>query len=153
MSSCQDASTAASHHVACGDVSEHEFWKTLKLPGDGVDVLVNAAGITHASLLLRTTPSSIQSIVQTNLMGTMWASQIMAKKMLRNKPSDTGKGCIINIASLLAIHGGAGSAAYAASKAGVVGLTRALAAELGPAGVRVNCVLPGYVETDMTKGR
>lgn len=80
-------------------------------------------------------------------MGTLWGSQIIGKQMLRQK-----SGVIINIASLLAIHGGAGSAAYAASKAGVVGLTRALAAELGSAGVRVNAVLPGYVESDMTKG-
>ncbi|KAM3079565.1 hypothetical protein ACMFMG_005980 [Clarireedia jacksonii] len=61
------------------------------------------------------------------------------------------EGCIINISSLLGMKGGKGSAAYAASKAGVLGLTRALAAELGPAGIRVNAIVPGYIETDMTK--
>lgn len=76
--------------------------------------------------------------------------------MLRNRPvaegGRAGKGCIVNVASLLGVHGGQGAAAYAASKAGVVGLTRALAAEMGAGGVRVNAILPGYVETDMTAG-
>lgn len=61
-------------------------------------------------------------------------------------------GCIINVASLLGLKGGEGSAAYAASKAGVIGLSRALAAELGEKNVRVNVIVPGYIETDMTEG-
>jgi len=61
-------------------------------------------------------------------------------------------GCIINVASLLGLKGGKGSAAYAASKAGVIGLTRALARELGEKNVRVNVIVPGYIETDMTEG-
>jgi len=61
-------------------------------------------------------------------------------------------GCIINVASLLGLKGGKGSAAYAASKAGVIGLTRALASELGDKNVRVNVLVPGYIETDMTEG-
>lgn len=61
-------------------------------------------------------------------------------------------GCIINVASLLGLKGGKGSAAYAASKAGVIGLSRALAAELGEKNIRVNVIVPGYIETDMTEG-
>lgn len=155
--SSETSSTAVSHSVNTGDVSSYDFWQSLKLPGDRVDILINAAGITHSSLFLRESPGSMERIVQTNLMGTMWASKILAKRMLRNKSvpdrSFMDKACIINIASLLATHGGAGSSIYVASKAGVVGLTRALAAELGPAGIRVNCILPGYIETDMTRGK
>ncbi|CAD6447496.1 98b5c0d1-435d-4f2c-b312-9ccb5e36a095 [Sclerotinia trifoliorum] len=79
-------------------------------------------------------------------MGTIWGCKIIGKDMLRRR-----EGCIINISSLLGIKGGRGSAAYAASKAGVLGLTRALAAEMGSAGIRVNAIVPGYIETDMTR--
>lgn len=147
------SSSSQDHSIQTGDIGTRDFWTSISLPKFASStpapqlILVNAAGITHASLLLRTSPSQIESVIQTNLMGTLWGSQIIGKQMLRQK-----SGVIVNIASLLAIHGGAGSAAYAASKAGVVGLTRALAAELGSAGVRVNAVLPGYVKSDMTEG-
>ncbi|KAF1349056.1 hypothetical protein BDV97DRAFT_197600 [Delphinella strobiligena] len=169
------ASRISFHATKLGDVSSRDFWTSLnlqellptKLVPDSEDgslddrietlqqlycpdksglVLVNAAGITHSSLLLTTSPSQIESVIQTNLMGTLWSSQILAKQMIRQK-----SGVIVNIASLLALHGGAGSAAYVASKSGVIGLTRALAAELGSRGVRVNAVLPGYIESDMTR--
>ncbi|TKA75109.1 hypothetical protein B0A49_02384 [Cryomyces minteri] len=133
-----------------------------------VDVLVNAAGITNSSLLMRADPGKLEEVVQTNLMGTIWASRSLAKRMLVKRKSDrptvTGNesldptfgnrrgGCIINVSSLLGVSGGKGAAAYAASKAGVLGLTRALAAELGPAGIRVNAIVPGYIDTDMTSG-
>lgn len=159
-------STSASHEYIQGDISQADFWSNLSLPtpeqADSsrkpkdrrIDVLVNAAGITHSSLLLRTTETQINDVIQTNLMGTLWASRAMGKKMLRQTADSRGeKGCIINISSLLATHGGAGSAAYAASKAGVTGITRALAAELGGSGIRLNAVLPGYIETDMTDGK
>ncbi|KAK4995080.1 hypothetical protein LTR66_005035 [Elasticomyces elasticus] len=116
------------------------------------DVLVNAAGVTHSSFLVRMSEAQIHEILQTNLTGTILASRWAAKNMLRNKKSgsDMDHGCIINVASLLGLQGGAGSSVYAASKAGVLGFTRALASELGPAGIRVNAIVPGYVETDMT---
>lgn len=175
LSACQSLSPGSSYAIKTGDISERAFWtnldisKDLPLPNPDssstqpvpeasrLDILVNAAGVTHKSLFIRTSASQIENVVQTNLMGTLWACQIMGKKMLRNKPSSStsrkDKGVIVNIASLLATHGGTGSAAYAASKAGVLGLTRALAAELGPAGVRVNAVVPGYIETEMTQGK
>ena len=160
--------SSASHTYITGDISSADFWSKLSLPSTQsdigsskrpkdrrIDVLINAAGVTHSSLLLRTTETQIDEVIQTNLMGTLWASRAIGKKMLRQvSDAESGeKGCIINISSLLAIHSGAGAAAYAASKAGVVGLTRALAAELGGSGIRINAVLPGYVETDMTDGR
>lgn len=161
------------HHVLAGDVSSRSFWNELKLDkNERVDLLVNSAGISHQSLYLRTSEDLIENVVQTNLMGTMWACKSVGRKMLRQrslaedgKDGDgaggekdkvrraIGRGVIVNVASLLGVHGGLGSAAYAASKAGVVGFTRALAAELGPSGIRVNTVLPGYVSTDMTDGK
>ncbi|KAK5016624.1 hypothetical protein LTR16_001597 [Cryomyces antarcticus] len=133
-----------------------------------VDVLVNAAGITNSSLLMRADLDKLEEVIQTNLVGTILASRSLAKRMLAKRKCDrpavtenesldpTFKdrrgGCIINVSSLLGVSGGKGAAAYAASKAGVLGLTRALAAELGPAGIRVNAIVPGYIDTDMTSG-
>ncbi|KAM3082442.1 hypothetical protein ACMFMF_002106 [Clarireedia jacksonii] len=159
------------HEVLVGDVGDLEgfwkgkvgsWWRGGGSVGDGdgdggdgagkdkpkpqIDILVNAAGITHSSLLFNTTPALIESILRTNLQGTIWGCKVISRMMMKQR-----EGCIINISSLLGMKGGKGSAAYAASKAGVLGLTRALAAELGPAGIRVNAIVPGYIETDMTK--
>ncbi|PNS18877.1 Carbonyl reductase family member 4 [Sphaceloma murrayae] len=162
----------ALHTAVSGDVSSRSFWNGFKPDKDRrVDILVNSAGISHQSLFLRTSEDLIEDVVQTNLMGSMWACKSMGRRMMRQKTlhdaggigsqdlesekvsQSIGKGVIVNVASLLGIQGGLGSAAYAASKAGVVGFTRALAAELGPSGIRVNTVLPGYVTTDMTDGK
>ncbi|KAF2145698.1 uncharacterized protein K452DRAFT_264950 [Aplosporella prunicola CBS 121167] len=158
------------HGFVAGDISTKGFWEFLvrslhlcettggeRAPfAPGVDVLVNAAGITQNALLMRQSAVAIENIVQTNLMGTLWACKLMAKPMLgqhakskKEEPDRIGPS-IINVSSLLAIQGGVGSAAYATSKSGVLGLTRALAGELGPLGIRVNAILPGYIETDMT---
>ncbi|EDN99523.1 predicted protein [Sclerotinia sclerotiorum 1980 UF-70] len=124
-----------------GDVGKREFWeeefgrgkRADGQPKPKIDILINAAGLTHASPLITTSPSLIENILQTNLMGTIWGCKVIGKDMLSRR------------------EGGRGSAAYAASKAGVLGLTRALAAEMGSAGIRVNAIVPGYVETDMTR--
>ncbi|KAF2227075.1 hypothetical protein BDZ85DRAFT_174787, partial [Elsinoe ampelina] len=140
------APSSPPHRVVAGDISSRSFWHDLDktIPRqERVDVLVNSAGISHQSLFLRTSEDLVEQVVGTNLMGCLWGAKWAGKRMV-------GKGVIVNVASLLGTHGGMGSAAYAASKAGVVGFTRALAAELGPSGVRVNAVLPGYVQTDMT---
>lgn len=159
---CNNArgSIGRNHAILPGDISTRDFWaavdKEEALQGDAgkVDVLVNAAGVAQGSLFVRTSPSRIEEIMQTNLMGTMYASRWAAKKMLKNMPGssppEARRGHILNISSLLATQGGVGSVAYAASKAGALGLTRSLAAELGPKGIRVNAICPGYVESDMT---
>ncbi|KAF2152422.1 NAD(P)-binding protein [Myriangium duriaei CBS 260.36] len=142
---------ASTHTTLPGDISSRTFWSSLPKSLGPIDVLVNAAGLTHASPFLRTSEDLVEDVVRTNLLGTMWGCRAVGRRMMRQPHhGDKGRGVIVNVASLLGVQGGVGSAAYAASKAGVVGFTRALAAELGPAGIRVNAVLPGYVGTDMT---
>lgn len=106
-------------------------------------------GITHYSLLPRTPQHVMDEIVQVNLLGTIYGCKAVSRKMLSNKQG----GCIINISSALAHRGGAGSSVYAATKAGLLGFSRALAEELGPRGIRCNAIAPGYVETDMLAGK
>lgn len=127
-----------------GDIGSNDFWGSMKK--EKVDILVNSAGITHYSPLFVTSTSLLEEVMRTNVMGTMMACRIVGKNMMALKG-----GCIINVASLLGLKGGKGSAAYAASKAGVIGLSRALAAELGEKNIRVNVIVPGYIETDMTE--
>ncbi|KFX98160.1 hypothetical protein O988_04492 [Pseudogymnoascus sp. VKM F-3808] len=149
--SLKGLSAQGDHQVVVGDVGKEAFWKDLakklKEEKNHCDVLVNAAGITHYSLLVRTLAARVDEVIDTNLRGTILGCQYMVKDMMRKKT-----GCIINIASLLGVKGGRGSSVYAASKAGVLGFTRALAAEAGPSGVRVNAVVPGYIETEMVSG-
>ncbi|KAI5197863.1 NAD(P)-binding protein [Aureobasidium subglaciale] len=154
-------SLGRTHHTIPGDINDAEFWSTLdkhacwNSENGRLDVLVNAAGVTHSSLLVRTTQTRVDEILSTNLSASIQACRFAAKKMLKNSPgtpaAEARRGHILNISSSLATHGGAGSVAYAASKAGVLGLTRSLAAELGPRGIRVNVICPGYIETDMTR--
>ncbi|MCJ1251749.1 hypothetical protein MMC30_008986 [Trapelia coarctata] len=133
------------------DVQHQPTWEFVGKQVGNVDILVNAAGIAHSSLLVTTNPNLIEQVVQTNLMGTIWGCQTVGKAMVRQRRKADDTGCIINVSSLLAVKGGRGSAAYAASKAGVLGLTRSLAAELGGANIRVNAIVPGYIETQMTE--
>lgn len=108
-------------------------------------VLVNNAGITRDGLLVRMKPDQFDAVVSTNLKGTFNMTQIVGAMMMRAKA-----GSIVSLSSVVGISGNAGQANYAASKAGVIGLTKAVARELAPRGVRVNAVAPGFVETDMT---
>ncbi|KAK3044732.1 hypothetical protein LTS18_000502, partial [Coniosporium uncinatum] len=126
--------------ITRADVSSLPFWQDIANSelAKSCDILVNAAGITHTSLLIREKPETLEQVVQTNLMGTMWACKYVGRAMMRSKTDKPGLKSIVNISSLLGVQGGRGSAAYAASKAGVVGLTRSLAAEMGQGGVRVN---------------
>ncbi|KAF8534453.1 hypothetical protein BDD12DRAFT_756309 [Trichophaea hybrida] len=134
------------HQTIVGDVGDVALWEEVKKSEKDIDILVNAAGITQHSLLFSTKPDDIADLLRTNLLGPTLSCWAVGRNMVRRK-----SGVIINISSLLGLHKPLpGSAVYAASKAGVVGLTRTLAAELGPAGVRTNCIIPGYIETDMT---
>ncbi|KAF2261930.1 NAD(P)-binding protein [Lojkania enalia] len=154
------------HHAIMGDVSSPSFWfpETLnpelrKATNNGsYNVLVNCAGIKQNSLFIRTPEPSLQKIIETNLTGMMLGTRYLLKeKWIRARKAnssdpDNHTPVIINVASLLGMKGGRGAVAYSASKAGVLGFTRALAGELGSNGVRVNAIVPGYIETDMTAG-
>ena len=110
-----------------------------------VDVLVNTAGITDDMLAMRMKPASFAKVVQVNLDGTFYVTQPAFKKMLKARA-----GVIINLASVVGLTGNIGQANYAASKAGIIGLTKTLAREGAMRGVRVNAIAPGMIATDMT---
>ena len=110
-----------------------------------VDILVNSAGITRDGLLMRMGDDAFDRVLDVNLKGTFNTTRALTKTFMRQRG-----GCVINMSSVVGLMGNAGQANYAASKAGVIGLTKAVARELASRGVRVNAVAPGFVETDMT---
>ena len=112
----------------------------------GLDILVSNAGVTRDQLLVRMKPAEWDVVLQTNLTGTFNCSRAAARTMLRQR-----SGRIINITSVAGLTGNPGQTNYAASKAGIVGFTKALAKELAPRNVTVNAVAPGFIETDMTQ--
>lgn len=112
----------------------------------GLDILVNNAGIAINGLLLRFKDEQWQKVLDVNLRGAFVASRAAASFLLKAREA----GRIINVSSVVGEMGNAGQAAYAASKAGLIGLTKSLARELAPRGVCVNAVTPGYIDTDMT---
>lgn len=111
-----------------------------------IDILVNNAGITRDNLIMRMSETEWDDVIAVNLKGTFNCLQAATRPMLKQR-----SGAIVNLASVVGIVGNAGQANYAASKAGVIGLTKTAAKELASRGVRVNAVAPGFIETDMTK--
>jgi len=123
------------------------FVRRLQRAHGGIDALVNNAGIAPEGAFTTQRRAEIQSVLGLNLEATLGVTQAVTKAMLVNQ-----RGSIVSISSIHAHHGHAGVAAYAATKAGLEGMTRALARELGPAGIRVNCVAPGFFASEMTAG-
>lgn len=113
-----------------------------------VDVLVNNAGVTRDNLLGRIKDDDFDRVIDVNLKGAFNMVKALYRTWLRNK----GTGRIINVSSVVGLMGNAGQANYAASKAGLIGLTKSVARELAPRGVTCNAVAPGFIETDMTAG-
>jgi 3-oxoacyl-[acyl-carrier protein] reductase len=110
-----------------------------------VDILVNNAGITRDRLFLRMTAEDWMAVLNVNLTGAFNVTKAFAPVMLKQRA-----GCVVNIASVVGQMGNAGQANYSASKAGMIGLTKSLAKEFAPRGVRVNAVAPGFIRTPMT---
>lgn len=110
-----------------------------------LDVLVNNAGVTADKLILRMQEADFDKVVNANLKGAFFCCKTACKLMMRQR-----YGRIINLSSVVGLHGNAGQSNYAASKAGLIGLTKSLAKEFAARGVTVNAVAPGFIETDMT---
>lgn len=130
--------------VACEPQVEAMLAEILKRYGR-LDVVVNNAGITRDALLLRMKLADWQAVIDVNLTGAFLVSRAAVKVMLKQR-----SGKIINISSVVGLCGNAGQANYAASKAGLVGLTKSLAKELAGRGITCNAVAPGFIETAMT---
>lgn len=114
--------------------SEHEF-----------DVVINNAGEALNALLTETSDFAFDRIMRVNLYGTFYVCRAALPSMIKK-----GSGSIVNVSSVWGIKGGACEAAYSAAKSGIIGLTKALAKEVGPSGIRVNAVAPGFIDTKMT---
>jgi 3-oxoacyl-[acyl-carrier protein] reductase len=110
-----------------------------------LDIIVNNAGITRDNLALRMTDDDFMEVLRVNLLSAFIVARTAARSMMRNK-----FGRIVNIASTSGVVGNAGQANYAAAKAGLIGLTKTLARELGGKGITANAIAPGFIETDMT---
>ncbi|MBU2044781.1 MAG: 3-oxoacyl-[acyl-carrier-protein] reductase [Candidatus Omnitrophica bacterium] len=110
-----------------------------------IDIVVNNAGITRDNLILRLSENDWDKVISVNLKGAFLCSKLAAKFMLKQR-----QGKIINVSSIIGIVGNAGQANYSASKAGLIGLTKSLAKELGSRNICVNAVAPGYIQTQMT---
>lgn len=133
-------------HADVGKFDEAEKLVNISKEAFGsIDVLVNNAGITRDGLIMRMSEADFDSVIETNLKGTFNMMKHVSSVMLKQK-----SGAIVNIASVVGLTGNAGQSNYAASKAGVIGLTKSIAKELASRGITCNAVAPGFIKTQMT---
>jgi len=138
--------TAKSYQVDVADAQQCEsFIKDVIADFGSIDILVNNAGITQDNLLMRMKPAQWDAVISTNLSSAFHLSKAVIRPMMKNRG-----GRIINITSIIGLIGNAGQTNYAASKAGMIGLTKSLAKEVASRGITVNAIAPGYIQTDMT---
>ena len=145
----KDLNTENVMSFQCDITNQQEFKfivdKVVDLWGS-LDILINNAGITKDKLLLRMNESDWVDVIDVNLKGCYNTIKVASNQMIRKK-----QGKIVNITSVIGQIGNSGQANYAASKSGIEGLTRSLAVEFGSRNININCIAPGFIETDMTK--
>ena len=135
--------------IACDIGDGDAFSNTIKSVVDQfgkLDILINNAGITRDALLMRMNESQWDEVIQTNLKGAFFGMKAAIRPMMKNK-----FGRIINITSIVGLTGNPGQANYAASKAGLIGMTQSIAKEVGSRGITVNCIAHGWIDTEMTE--
>ena len=128
------------------DVSDPGQARALVEAAGDLDILVNNAGVTRDGLLARMSDDDWRAVIETNLSGTFHTCRAAVRGMMKRRA-----GSIVNVSSIVGLHGNPGQTNYSASKAGIIGFTKALARELGNRGVRANVVAPGYVDTRLTQ--
>jgi len=126
-------------------VSDADEAKRLVAEAGDVDVLVNNAGLTRDGLLARMSDDDWRTVIETNLSSVFYTCRAVTRPMMKKRA-----GAIVNISSIVGVHGNWGQTNYAASKAGIIGFTKSLARELGSRNIRANVVAPGYVKTQLT---
>lgn len=136
---------ASQTDVADGKAAEALFTQVVSELGQ-IDILVNNAGITRDGLLMRMSEEDWDAVLDVNLKGTFNCTKAALKRMVRQR-----SGRIVNVTSVMGVTGNAGQANYAASKAGVIGLTKSTAKEVGSRGITCNAVAPGWIRTQMTE--
>jgi 3-oxoacyl-[acyl-carrier protein] reductase len=122
-----------------------EVVKKVEMDIGEIEVLINNAGIAYDGVLATMPPAQIEQLISINLTGTLLLTRLVIRRMIVRC-----RGNVVNVSSIIGLRGYAGLAAYSATKAGLDGMTRALARELGPRNIRVNSIAPGYLETEMT---
>lgn len=126
------------------DLNDPEDIKSLLSNVSSSDLLINNAGISSVGLFTDLSDNELERVIGTNLIGAMKLTKSVLPLMIRDK-----RGCIINISSIWGVYGGACEAAYSTAKAGLIGFTKALSREVGASGIRVNCIAPGFIESQM----
>jgi 3-oxoacyl-[acyl-carrier protein] reductase len=138
--------TAKGYKSDAGDYkAAEELASNVAKDFNTLDICVNNAGISRDNLLLRLTPEQWDEVMQANLKSVFNLTKQVIRPMMKSR-----SGSIINMSSIVGVKGNAGQAAYAASKAGIIGFTKSIAAEVGSRNIRCNVIAPGFVETDMT---
>ncbi len=142
----EELAAAIGGRAVQADVSDPEDAKRLVEEAGDIDVLVNNAGLTRDGLLARMSDDDWRTVIETNLSSVFYTCRAVTRPMMKKRG-----GSIINISSIVGVHGNWGQTNYGASKAGIIGFTKSLARELGSRNIRANVVAPGYVKTALTE--